>query len=100
VEGGGFLMNRTNRPAFSGASPLPVVEHTRMSACFLMSPSSVVGGWTHDSMSFFRLNMFISMTSAEENDEEEAALDIPLADSLIVLPRSLAMCSALPVAEP
>jgi len=96
VEGGGFLRKRTKREAFSGASPFPVVDVTMINACFFMAlPSEGDGLTTHDSISFFRLNIFNSITSAVRNAEGGVILD-----SLMFFARSLAMCSALPVAEP
>ncbi len=45
VGGGGFLMCRTKRLAFSGASPFPEVEQTTINACrFILSDDEDGGG--------------------------------------------------------
>jgi len=77
-------MNRTNRDAFSGASPFPVVEATIIIPwCALV----LAGGCTQVSWNFLNLSR-----------GSQTILSNP--DGTGLEARSLAICSALPVADP
>lgn len=79
-------MNRVNRSAFSGASAFPVVEHTTISACFLLGVGSVSHLGRHFFLKSFNSVQITSVKEELEGDTVEA--------------RSLAMCCEFPVAEP
>ena len=75
---------RTNRLAFSGGSPFPVVDVMKMIPCFVCGP---VGAWDQPSDSFLKLSM--GLHSIEVNGLGG-----------LFSAKSNAMPSALPVADP
>ena len=84
-----------NRSAFSGASAFPVVEHTIIMPCLIVEFDSL-GGVIHVSRHFF----LYELRSQQVTDVKYPRKDGFLRYDSYVDVRSLAICSALPVADP